>query len=87
MRARDVGTAEAGEPGPIAFPTIPSEVDYFIRPSSTVLRAEMPYYECPTCGGGYVIDVLPSARPTCDRDGARLKRASDASYERNAREE
>ncbi|MGA8302191.1 MAG: hypothetical protein WBF81_08545 [Thermoplasmata archaeon] len=45
----------------------------------------MPYYECPKCGGGYVIDVPPSARPVCDRDGARLKRASDASYERNAR--
>jgi hypothetical protein len=45
----------------------------------------MPYYECPKCGGGYVIDVPPSARPICDRDGARLKRASDASYERNAR--
>ncbi len=47
----------------------------------------MPYYECPKCGGGYVIDVPPSARPTCDRDGARLKRASDASYERNARQD
>lgn len=46
----------------------------------------MPYYECPKCGGGYVIDVPPSARPTCDRDGARLKRASDASYSRYARE-
>ncbi len=45
----------------------------------------MPYYECPKCGGGYVIDVPPSARPICDRDGARLKRASDASYEKNAR--
>jgi hypothetical protein len=45
----------------------------------------LPYYECPKCGGGYVIDVPPSARPTCDRDGARLKRASDASYEKNAR--
>jgi hypothetical protein len=45
----------------------------------------MPYYECPKCGGGYVIDVPPSARPICDRDGARLKKASDASYERNAR--
>ena len=43
--------------------------------------------QCPKCGGGYVIDVPPSARPTCDRDGARLKRASDASYERNARED
>jgi hypothetical protein len=47
----------------------------------------MPYYECPKCGGGYVIDVPPSARPVCDRDGARLKRTSDASYERNARAE
>jgi len=46
----------------------------------------MPYYECPKCGGGYVIDVPPSARPICDRDGARLKRASDASYSRYARE-
>lgn len=47
----------------------------------------MPYYECPKCGGGYVIDVAPGARPICDRDGARLKRTSDASYERNARED
>ncbi|HEV2165724.1 MAG TPA: hypothetical protein VGS23_01915 [Thermoplasmata archaeon] len=47
----------------------------------------MPYYECPKCGGGYVIDVQPSAKPVCDRDGARLKRTSDASYERSAREE
>jgi hypothetical protein len=54
---------------------------------STEGSRTMPYYECPKCGGGYVIDVPPSARPTCDRDGARLKRASDASYERNAREE
>ena len=38
----------------------------------------MPYYECPKCGGGYVIDVPPSARPVCDRDGARLKKTSDA---------
>jgi len=45
----------------------------------------LPYYECPKCGGGYVIDVPASARPVCDRDGARLKRASDASYEKNAR--
>jgi hypothetical protein len=49
-------------------------------------KVAMPYYECPKCGGGYVIDVPPSARPTCDRDGARLKRASDASYSRYARE-
>jgi len=47
----------------------------------------MPYYECPKCGGGYVIDGPPSARPACDRDGARLKRTSDASYVRNARED
>ncbi|MCI4336179.1 MAG: hypothetical protein L3K17_03155 [Thermoplasmata archaeon] len=47
----------------------------------------MPYYECPKCGGGYVIDVAPGARPVCDRDGARLKRTSDASYERNARQD
>jgi hypothetical protein len=46
----------------------------------------MPYYECPPRGGGYVVDVPPSARPTCDRDGARRKQASDDSYERNARE-
>jgi len=39
----------------------------------------MPYYECPTCGGGYVIDPAP-AHPKCDRDGATLKRASEASY-------
>ena len=45
----------------------------------------MPYYECPTCKGGYVIDVLPGARPKCDRDGTRLKRTSDASYVRDAR--
>ncbi|MFI5418524.1 MAG: hypothetical protein ACHQ2Y_06490 [Candidatus Lutacidiplasmatales archaeon] len=45
----------------------------------------MPYYECPKCGGGYVIDASPNARPICDRDGARLKRTSDASYEKNAR--
>jgi hypothetical protein len=47
----------------------------------------MPYYECPKCGGGYVIDVPPSARPLCDRDQARLKRTSDASYEKNARQD
>jgi len=47
----------------------------------------MPYYECPKCGGGYVIDVPPSAKPVCDRDGARLKRTSDASYERSSRQE
>ncbi len=46
----------------------------------------MPYYECPVCGGGYVIDPAP-AHPTCDRDGAALKRASEASYELSAREE
>lgn len=40
----------------------------------------MPYYECPVCGGGYVIDPAP-AHPVCDRDGAALKRASEASYE------
>jgi hypothetical protein len=39
----------------------------------------MPYYECPVCGGGYVIDPAP-AHPTCDRDGAALKRASEESY-------
>ena len=40
----------------------------------------MPYYECPTCGGGYVIDPAP-AHPVCDRDGATLKKMSEASYE------
>lgn len=46
----------------------------------------MPYYECPVCGGGYVIDPAPE-HPTCDRDGATLKRASEASYELSSREE
>jgi len=40
----------------------------------------MTYYECPVCGGGYVFDPAP-AHPKCDRDGAALKRASEASYE------
>jgi hypothetical protein len=44
----------------------------------------MPYYECPVCGGGYVIDPAPP-HPKCDRDGAALKRASEASYELSAR--
>ncbi|HTT73458.1 MAG TPA: hypothetical protein VMG99_04825 [Thermoplasmata archaeon] len=44
----------------------------------------MPYYECPVCGGGYVIDPAPQ-HPKCDRDGAALKRASEASYELAAR--
>jgi len=44
----------------------------------------MPYYECPVCGGGYVIDPAPT-HPKCDRDGAALKRASEASYELSAR--
>jgi hypothetical protein len=44
----------------------------------------MPYYECPVCGGGYVIDPAP-AHPKCDRDGGALKRASEASYELAAR--
>ncbi len=43
----------------------------------------MPYFECPVCGGGYVIDPAP-AHPVCDRDGATLKRASEASYEPDA---
>lgn len=46
----------------------------------------MPYYECPVCGGGYVIDPAP-AHPTCDRDGAALKKASEASYELSARQD
>jgi hypothetical protein len=46
----------------------------------------MPYYECPVCGGGYVIDPAPT-HPKCDRDGATLKRASEASYELNARDD
>ena len=45
----------------------------------TGCSVHMPYYECPTCGGGYVIDPAP-AHPKCDRDGATLKRASEASY-------
>jgi hypothetical protein len=44
----------------------------------------MTYYECPVCGGGYVIDPAP-AHPKCDRDGAALKRASEAAYEVAAR--
>jgi hypothetical protein len=44
----------------------------------------MTYYECPVCGGGYVFDPAP-AHPKCDRDGATLKRASEASYTLNAR--
>lgn len=46
----------------------------------------MPYYECPRCGGGYVIDPAP-AHPICDRDGATLKRASEASYTLQDRED
>lgn len=46
----------------------------------------MPYYECPVCGGGYVIDPAP-AHPVCDRDGAALKKASEASYELSARQD
>jgi hypothetical protein len=76
-----------GGPAPIAFPTVRLGVDPFKWVVCTQIGVPMPYNECPKCGGGYVIDVPPSARPTCDRDGARLKRASDASYERNAREE
>ncbi|MCI4324290.1 MAG: hypothetical protein L3J81_04090 [Thermoplasmata archaeon] len=45
----------------------------------------MPYYECPKCGGGYVIDITATSKAICDRDGAKLKRTSDASYEKNAR--
>jgi hypothetical protein len=59
----------------------------FIYTLAAVSPEAMPYYECPKCGGGYVIDVPPSARPICDRDGARLKRTSDASYEKNARQD
>jgi rubredoxin len=46
----------------------------------------MPYYECPVCGGGYVIDPAPT-HPKCDRDGATLKRASEASYTQHERED
>lgn len=46
----------------------------------------MPYYECPVCGGGYVISPAPPS-PTCDRDGAKLKRASEASYTASQKEE
>jgi hypothetical protein len=49
------------------------------------LGTVMTYYECPVCGGGYVFDPDP-AQPKCDRDGATLKRASEASYLLNARE-
>jgi hypothetical protein len=76
----------AGGPEPIAFPTLRLGVDPFIGGPLIESGIPMPYYECPTCGGGYVIDVPPSARPMCDRDGARLKRTSDVSYSRNARE-
>lgn len=47
----------------------------------------MRYCERLVRGWGYVLDVPPSARPTCDRGGAGLNRASDASNERNARED
>ncbi len=64
----------------------PSNASPLLPTTSALLEVDpLPYYECPKCGGGYVIDVPPSARPVCDRDGARLKRASDASYEKNAR--
>lgn len=46
----------------------------------------MPYYECPICGGGYVIEPAPD-HPKCDRDGATLKRASEASYVQASRED
>ena len=67
---------------------LPPALPVLIKPRgpAAARTLAMPYYECPKCGGGYVIDVPPSARPTCDRDGARLKRASDASYSRYARE-
>jgi rubredoxin len=46
----------------------------------------MPYYECPVCGGGYVIEpAIP--HPKCDRDGGALKRASEESYVQNAGED
>jgi hypothetical protein len=47
---------------------------------------QMPYYECPICGGGYVIDPAP-AHPKCDRDGGALKRTSDEAYDRAQRED
>lgn len=46
----------------------------------------MTYYECPVCGGGYVFDPAP-AHPKCDRDGAALRRASEASYILSARQD
>jgi len=46
----------------------------------------MPYYECPVCGGGYVIEPAPP-HPKCDRDGAALKRASEAAYTQHSRED
>jgi len=38
------------------------------------------------CGGGYVIDPAPP-RPTCDRDGAALKRSSEEAYTQASRED
>jgi hypothetical protein len=73
------------EPGDIASPLWEGASPFIGGQATSGEENHMPYYECPKCGGGYVIDVPPSARPVCDRDGARLKRASDASYERNAR--
>jgi len=52
----------------------------------TQSSTSMPYYECPTCGGGYVIEpAIP--HPKCDRDGASLKRASEESYIQHERED
>jgi hypothetical protein len=50
------------------------------------LSKSMPYYECPVCGGGYIFEPAPP-HPKCDRDGAALKRASEAAYVLNARED
>lgn len=80
-----MGPARTASTGHLSH--LPAERERLIPPRSLSLWPMAPYYECPKCGGGYVIDAPPSSRPICDRDGARLKRASDASYERSARED
>lgn len=53
----------------VEFPTVPGEpgplqVDTRMN-QHAITPVAMPYYECPTCGGGYVIDPAPK-EPTCD---------------------
>ena len=60
------------------------KLTYAVGPSQS--RERMPYYECPICGGGYVIDPAP-VHPKCDRDGGALKRTSDSAYDRAQRED